>query len=185
MIPGFIVALVTFPGIIVHEMAHEFFCRVAGVIVYEVKYFDPGKNPAGYVLHSRIRSYGQAFLICTGPMVFNTVIGAAIAFPSALAVLDLGIEFWNLRFIDIVLLWLGGSIASHAFPSKTDIDNLVQYSKEAISSGNYLGLAGYAVSAPLLLIDFGSIFGLNFILGFIFLLFAPNVFVSIIANFVK
>ena len=34
MIPGFLVALVTFPGIICHEIAHKFFCDIAGVPVY-------------------------------------------------------------------------------------------------------------------------------------------------------
>jgi hypothetical protein len=185
LIPGFIIALITFPGIIVHEMAHEFFCRVTGVIVYEVKYLDLFSNRAGYVLHSRVRRYGQAFWICIGPLVFNAVIGSIVAFPSVLAVFELSIPFHKLRFVDIILLWLGVSIAIHAFPSKTDINNLVQYSKEAVSSGNYFGWIGYAVSAPLFLVDLGSSFGLNIVLGAVIIYILPYAFVIAIGYCVK
>jgi len=43
-----LIALVTFPGIILHEWAHKFFCDRTGVPVYKTCYFRLG-NPAGYV----------------------------------------------------------------------------------------------------------------------------------------
>ena len=39
VIPGFIISLVTFPGVIVHELAHQIFCMLMKVPVYDVKYF--------------------------------------------------------------------------------------------------------------------------------------------------
>lgn len=50
IIPGFLISIVTFPGVIVHEMAHQIFCRLCGVAVFDVCYFRFG-NPSGYVVH--------------------------------------------------------------------------------------------------------------------------------------
>ena len=53
MIPGWLISLVTFPGVVVHEAAHRFFCDVTDTPVYEVSYFRPRGKPAGYVIHGR------------------------------------------------------------------------------------------------------------------------------------
>lgn len=50
IIPGFLISILTFPGVIVHEIAHQLFCRICGVAVLDVCYFKAG-NPAGYVVH--------------------------------------------------------------------------------------------------------------------------------------
>lgn len=50
MIPGIVISVLTFPGVIVHEAANLLFCRFAGLAVFDVRYFRFG-NPAGYVLH--------------------------------------------------------------------------------------------------------------------------------------
>ena len=52
IIPGWLIALVTFPGVIVHEAAHFLFCRLRRVAVFDVCYLRFG-NPAGYVIHSK------------------------------------------------------------------------------------------------------------------------------------
>ena len=49
-LPGFLISILTFPGVIVHEAAHAFFCRKFEAPILEVKYFRFG-NPAGYVIH--------------------------------------------------------------------------------------------------------------------------------------
>ena len=51
-IPGFVIAIVTFPGVIVHEAGHLFFCKLFELQVYAVCFFRVG-NPAGYVVHER------------------------------------------------------------------------------------------------------------------------------------
>jgi len=116
---GWLIALATFPGIILHEWAHKFFCDRTGVPVYKTCYFRLG-NPAGYVIHAPIDSYGKAFLIATAPFLVNTVIALILFFIAV--IIPTGLTTG-------LLCWLGISIAMHAFPSSEDADNLWQYSK--------------------------------------------------------
>jgi hypothetical protein len=116
---SWLIALVTFPGVILHEWAHKFFCERTRVPVYKTCYFRLG-NPAGYVLHGPVDSYGKAFLIATAPFLVNTVM-TVILFVVAV-IIPLGL-------IAILLYWLGISIAMHSFPSSQDADSLWQYSK--------------------------------------------------------
>ncbi len=119
MIPGFIIALLTFPGVIVHELAHQLFCRWMRVAVFNVCYYRIG-NPSGYVIHETPRTNLQHVMIGIGPFFVNTVIGGAIAFPSALSV----IQFHSGSILDYILVWLGVSIAMHAFPSTGDAKSI-------------------------------------------------------------
>lgn len=128
IIPGFLISLVTFPGVIVHEIAHRFFCDLAKVPVYEVKYFRLG-NPAGYVIHSRTNDLRQNFLISIGPLIVNTILCALIAFPAVFPLFILNAEEYSGIFI--VLLWIAFSIGMHAFPSNEDIQNYITAVKEA------------------------------------------------------
>ncbi len=110
LVPGFIVNLLTFPGVIVHEFAHKVMCQLTGTVVHAVKYFQIG-NPSGYVIHERPDSIWKHMAIGVGPVLVN-VVGGFIA--GSLAVLS------NAPLISIVLTWLGVSIAKHAFPSTED-----------------------------------------------------------------
>jgi hypothetical protein len=129
-----LIALVTFPGIILHEWAHKFFCDRNKVPVYKTCYFRLG-NPAGYVIHGPVDSYGKAFLIATAPFLVNTAI-AVILFVVAV-IIPLGL-------IAYLLYWLGISIAMHSFPSSQDADNLWNYSKRNWWR-NPLALVGFPV----------------------------------------
>jgi len=51
-IPGPVIAFLTFPGVIVHEAAHLFFCKLFKLQVYDVCFLRFG-NPAGYVIHEK------------------------------------------------------------------------------------------------------------------------------------
>jgi hypothetical protein len=117
-IPGFLIAIVTFPGVIVHEIAHLLFCRFARVAVFDVCYFRIG-NPSGYVVHEPPRNVYQSILIGIGPFFVNSIMGALIAFPAAIPMMTGGINF-----LEIVDLWLGLSIAMHAFPSTGDAKSI-------------------------------------------------------------
>ena len=79
-IPGFLIALLTFPGVIVHEAAHMLFCKLRHVAVLDVCFFRVG-NPAGYVVHEPVNRFSTSLLITFGP--FRTK-GAA-APPAAVA----------------------------------------------------------------------------------------------------
>jgi hypothetical protein len=118
-IPGFLVSMVTFPGVIVHEIAHQFFCRVTGTPVLDVCYFRIG-NPAGYVVHDQPASPGKHLLVSIAPFFVNTLVGAVIGAPSAIS----SFTFDHADLLDIVLIWLGVSIAMHSFPSTGDARSL-------------------------------------------------------------
>jgi hypothetical protein len=119
---GWLIAIVTFPGIIIHEWAHKFFCDRAGVPVHKTCYFRLG-NPAGYVVHGPVHNYGQAILITTAPFIINTFI-AVVAFLVAVNVTH--------NVTSYILYWFGISVAMHSFPSREDTGNLWQYTKGAL-----------------------------------------------------
>lgn len=118
MIPGVIISIVTFPGVIVHELAHQLFCRLFKVPVFEVCYFRT-QNPVGYVLHEQAPKNYQAVMISIGPFIINTLIGFLIAFPVAIQQ-----KFDVNGPLDFILIYLGVSIAMHAFPSTGDAQSL-------------------------------------------------------------
>ena len=118
---GWLIALITFPGIILHEWTHKFFCDRSGVPVHKTCYFRLG-NPAGYVIHGPVDNYGKAFLIATAPFLVNTIV-SAIIFVIAV-IIPLGLATY-------ILCWLGIAVAMHSFPSSQDADNLWSHSKEA------------------------------------------------------
>lgn len=72
---GQLVALFTFPGVIVHEIAHQFFCRRAGVAVLDACYFRIG-NPSGYVVHGYPAKTATIILISIAPFLTNILVGA-------------------------------------------------------------------------------------------------------------
>ena len=120
VIPGFIISLVTFPGVIVHELAHQIFCMLMKVPVYDVKYFQL-KNPAGYVLHERSERPGANILISIGPFIVNTLLGAIIMLPVSIRLVQL-----NYRDpLTIILAWIGISILINSFPSTGDAKSLI------------------------------------------------------------
>jgi hypothetical protein len=112
----------TFPGVIVHEFAHAQACRWMGITVIKVCYFRIG-NPAGYVLHERPAYAIQHIMVAVAPFFFSTLFALIV---SSLAVL-LFASHALAEFHDIIIpsaLWLGFSIALHAFPSSGDADAL-------------------------------------------------------------
>jgi len=112
-IPGILISIATFPGIIVHELAHQLACWLMKVPVYEVRYFR-FKRPNGYVVHERTKNYRQTVVISMGPFVVNSIVGCAI--------FSFGYMSAVFGFSELLLLWLGVSIMMHAFPSKVDLD---------------------------------------------------------------
>lgn len=142
-LPGWLIALITFPGVIVHEAAHRFFCDVTDTPVYDVAYFRPGQNPAGYVIHGRPKTLRAALLISAGPLVINTLLCAILTVSVAyeLIVLDAGLH----DPVFMALAWLGYSIGMHAFPSRQDAASFTGQVKAAHGNGPTLMVArGFA-----------------------------------------
>ncbi len=120
-IPGKIVGIVTFPGVIVHELAHQLFCRIYKVPVFEVCYFQT-EDPLGYVVHEKPSSDFQATMISIGPFFLNTIVGFLLGFPATVQY-----KFHNANVLDYLLIYLAVSIAMHAFPSTGDAKNLWEH----------------------------------------------------------
>lgn len=116
IIPGFLIAAVTFPGVMVHEFAHQIFCRLFRVPVYDVVYFQ-FKNPCGYVAHEPTERPLASFMISVGPFLVNTILGMLIVLPAAIVFIHFGVHNNPLM---LFLGWLGISILMHAFPSTGD-----------------------------------------------------------------
>jgi hypothetical protein len=117
-IPGILISIVTFPGVIVHELAHQLFCRWFKVPVFEVCYFRT-KRPVGYVIHEPANEAYKSVFISVGPFIINTVVCFIIGFSAALQ-----FKFDSANLLDYVLMYLAISIGAHAFPSTGDAQSL-------------------------------------------------------------
>jgi len=137
-IPGTIIPILTFPGVIIHEMSHRFFCDVEKVPVYEVCYFKVS-NPAGYVIHAPITKLKSSLLISIGPLIINTFLCSILTLSAVFPLVILKVE--NSSFVFPLLFWVGISTGMHAFPSNVDIDNFIGAVKNTKESGGLLFFA--------------------------------------------
>jgi hypothetical protein len=160
IIPGFLVALATFPGVIVHESAHFLFCKLRGVAVFDVCFLRVG-NPAGYVVHERPQDFLSAFLISTGPFFINSLLCFIICFPVFLPLRVFGVE----DPVSYILMWLGLSIGMHAFPSTQDASVLWTEARIAAQHWNPLAIATLPLVGVIYLANIGSIFWLDYLYG--------------------
>lgn len=129
IIPGVLISLLTFPGVIVHELAHQIFCRLTNTAVLDVCYFRLG-NPSGYVLHEKPKNAGINILIGVGPFFLNSILGAIIALPAAISGFSFGSTLDTKKIFICFLAWLGISIAMHSFPSTGDAKSMWKAIKE-------------------------------------------------------
>jgi Putative zincin peptidase len=160
IIPGFLISLLTFPGVIVHESAHFLFCRLRNVAVFDVCFFRIG-NPAGYVVHEIPRDFTSAFLISTGPLLINSLLCFIICFPVFLPLRVFAIQ----DPVSYVLMWLGISIGMHAFPSTQDAQVLWTEARKASQHGNPLAIASLPLVGVIYLANWGSFFWLDYFYG--------------------
>jgi hypothetical protein len=144
-IPGWLIATVSFPGVIVHEAAHMLFCRLRRVAVLDVCFFRVG-NPAGYVVHEPPHDFTTAFFISTGPFFVNSALCILICFPAFMP----SRVFNCMDPVQGFLLWLGLSIGMHAFPSTHDAQQLWAAASDAARRFNLLAI----VSFPLVVVIF-------------------------------
>lgn len=168
IIPGFIVSVLTFPGVAVHELAHQICCRICRIPVYEVKYFQ-FQNPCGYVLHEPSSNPWKNLITGLGPFFFNTILGMLITLLVCDNVFGYGQAGGSLgilvKLISCVLYWLGVSVLMHAFPSTGDARSMVQ----SILKNKEVNMFAKIVAAPFIgliyLGAFGSMFWLDLIYG--------------------
>ncbi len=179
MIPGFVVTLVTFPGVVVHELAHALFCRLFGLDIYAVKYFQIAfgrGQAAGYVIHRPSTKTWQNILVSVGPFFVNTILGAVIAAPAGIPVLKLG----SGDFLDYFLIWLGVSIAMHAFPSTGDAASIWKAIHRP-DTNKIEKVIGIPIIGAIYIGSIGSMFWLDALYGVAVAGLLPNVLVSLLA----
>jgi hypothetical protein len=173
-IPGVLISIVTFPGVIVHELAHQLFCRLYKVPVFKVVYFQVS-NPVGYVMHEPPREKWQSIMISVGPFLINSVLGAIIALPAVIPVFELG----SGSLVDYLLIYLGVSIAMHAFPSTGDAQVIFKAIKDD-DTKPWIKIIGYPVVGLIYLGSIGSFFWLDFLYGIAVAVGIPNLLVSLL-----
>lgn len=160
IVPGEFIALLTFPGVIIHEAAHMLFCRWARVPIFDVCFFRFG-NPAGYVVHEPPKNFSLAFAISMGPFLVNSLLCIVFCFPAFVPVRI----FERPDPISYFLLWLGLSIGMHAFPSTGDAKVLLNQARGAAQRGNLLAILGVRLAGVIYLANIGRIFWLDLIYG--------------------
>ncbi|AOR23691.1 metalloprotease family protein [Clostridium taeniosporum] len=174
-IPGFLISAVTFPGVIVHELAHQIFCRLMKVPVYEVKYFQLS-NPCGYVMHEPVDNPLKSFFISIGPFLINTILGMFIMLPASIEIF----EFKNNHsFLNLFLAWIGISILMHAFPSKGDAKSMI----ESILKNKEVSIVVKILVTPVIGLiyigAYGSIIWLDLIYAMAISVLLPKILVQI------
>ena len=160
MIPGQLVALLTFPGVIIHEAAHLLFCKWGRVAVFDVCFFRVG-NPAGYVIHEPPKTFGTSFLISVGPFLVNSLLCIVLCFPAFVPVRI----FDQHDPVSYFLLWLGLSIGMHAFPSTGDAKVLWRQARLAAKQLHPLAILSLPLVVVIYAANIGSIFWLDAIYG--------------------
>lgn len=128
----YLYALLTAPGVIVHELGHAIFCVVAGVKIHKIKLFQFG-NPAGYVVHDEPNKFYESILISFGPLFLNSLV-ALLCF----ARLHAPFLTWQ----NIALFWLGTAVGLHAIPSTGDAKTLLSTTNRRVWR-NPLLIIGY------------------------------------------
>ncbi|HUY88966.1 MAG TPA: hypothetical protein VMV10_09550 [Pirellulales bacterium] len=159
-IPGYVVATLTFPGVIVHEAAHMLFCKLRGVAVFDVCFFRSG-NPSGYVVHEPPKDFLSAFLISIGPLFVNSLLCVFFCFPSSFTE-KLG---GRSDFLSGFLFWVGVSIGMHAFPSDLDVGNLWDQAKVAASRFNPLAIISFPLIVAICIANLLSVVWFDYFYG--------------------
>ncbi len=126
MIPMWLIFLLTFPGVIMHEMSHKKFCDWLGVRVQKVVYFKFG-NPAGFVLHEAPSTYRQIFWISIGPLILSSIFTVLVSF--------IAFHWFVPEWSQLVLLWIAFSIGFQSFPSNHDMRHISGASRSALGQG--------------------------------------------------
>lgn len=174
-IPGFLIAWVTFPGVVVHEFAHQLFCYLYKIPVYKVCYFRFG-NPAGYVIHGPARKPWHSVMVAIGPFFINTMVGALIAFPVVISIY----RFHAFDFLGVIIAWLGLSITMHAFPSTGDAQAIMSIVKQQGVPLHTKAWA-YPVVGLIYIGAVGSFFWLDLMYGILVAGILPNLIVKAMA----
>jgi Putative zincin peptidase len=151
-VPGFVIGLLTFPGVIIHEAAHQLFCRLGNLAVFDVCYFRVG-NPSGYVIHEQTDNFLKTFLVSMGPFFVNSILCVLFCSAAFLPVWELKVEDPLAYFF----YWLGLSIGMHSFPSTVDLKHIWKLAPKEAKAGNLLAIFSYPLVALLYVLNYARV----------------------------
>lgn len=166
IIPGQLISLLTFPGVVMHEIAHRFMCDILKVPVYEVRYFNIGATRAGHVIHHKTNNTAHTILISFAPLLFNSILCMIFTFPFMAANRIISFEIANP--LSIILWWIGISIGANAFPSNQDTAAMFATESKGVTYG-----AIYIAHYIMRFLNFLSIAWIDFAYAFLLSLTLP------------
>ncbi len=150
--------ILTFPGIIVHEISHILFCNLTGTKIHDYKLFqiDVGLlfTRWGYVSHEQPDNAFEQLGISFGPLIFNSLLAMFI---TIFAILFSYLNPWAGWFF----IWLGFSIGAHAFPSFGDGNVLLKTTIDGIKEGKLLSVVYLPFSLFTYIASLASVFWLD------------------------
>jgi hypothetical protein len=120
------IAIITAPGVYVHEYSHAWFAQARGLDVYDIDYFSLDGDHLGSVVHEQPYTFRGWLAVSFAPFLVNTSVAIA-AFVGIGVYLQLTTELILISLPTAGLLiagWIGASAAFHALPSDTDVSNV-------------------------------------------------------------
>ncbi len=108
-------AIITAPGVVVHEIGHALFCLLAGVKIHHIKFFQ-FKQTAGYVIHDEPKNIFASITISFGPLIINS-------FLTLLCFAHLNAPYFT--WLNLLFAWLALAVGLHAIPSTGDAQTLL------------------------------------------------------------
>lgn len=165
-----IFSLISFPGVVFHELGHEIFCRISRVRVVKVCYFQ-FKNPPGYVIHNEPSKYHQAFFISVGPFI------SGIIFSVIFFLLSKYFSNSN-QLLELLFIWLGGSIAMNCFPSTQDAKVLFKETNKHILRNPFV-IIGYPFVLIIFIFGLLQIFWIDLIYAIILYLLSSFIYLNL------
>lgn len=127
--------ILTFPGVMLHEISHAIFCKLFGLQIFRISLFRFG-SLSGFIEHEEPRSISSALGVSIGPLIINSTIALALAYYSTFH------EVTSIWFY--IIIWLAFACGVQAFPSDQDAANIVQKNKNLIQEKSAL----YLITLP-------------------------------------
>lgn len=162
MVWPYIYSILTAPGVMVHELAHAFFCWLFGLKIKKISLFRFGET-AGYVIHESPQTFFPSFFIGFGPLLIN----------SAGAIWLFSLITRPYSWLMLVYLWLGIALSLHAIPSTGDAKTMLTIANRNIWRHPSIILA-YPFVLILYILNFFKRFGVSWLLAAGLLYLAQN-----------
>jgi hypothetical protein len=173
-VPRWGIALGTAPGVVTHEAAQLFFCRLQRIAVFEVRYFQFGKDK-GHIVHEPC-DFASSLVLVAGPMAVSAILCLLFCMPAQAAhILGKTDGSW------LLLTWLGLSIAVQAFPSYQEAAALWRQAKQAARAIHPIAVISLPFVLFIYIVMWCQVFYVDYILGLLFALLVPEFLFHLIA----